>query len=201
MRRYATQERLHSHAMTVREDERESNMSTAWHISSEWSVEIWFRIEKDQDGYPRSKSWEQLIAWPVVENDRYFSIESIPFFVRGISRGDIVKAKVSENSDVQDGEFFEFDSIVERKGHNTYRILLRKKHPNDPEATEEELLTRGLALEREDDDFFAVDVPPSVNQEEIDHFLIAEAESGRWGLQDGFVLTRDSHSRKGALEK
>jgi len=36
-------------------------------------------IEKDDDGYPQSKSWEQLLAWPVLEMDDYFSIESIPF--------------------------------------------------------------------------------------------------------------------------
>jgi len=162
-------------------------MTGTWHPIYDWSVEIWFRLEKDEDGYPQSKNWEQLLAWPVLESDRCFRIESIPFFVKGISRGDIIKAKVSLNSDVQESEFFEFESIVERGGHNTYRLLLREKHTVDPELTKEELLTKGLALEVDDNDFFAVDVPPSVNQKEIDEFLIAEAESGRWGLEDGFV--------------
>jgi hypothetical protein len=168
-------------------DERRVPMTGTWHPIYDWSVEIWFRLEKDEDGYPKSKDWEQLLAWPVVESDRCFRIESIPFFVKGISRGDIIQAKVSENSEVQQGEFFEFDSIVERGGHNTYRLLLREKHTTDPELTKKELLAKELALEVEDDDFFAVDVPPSVNQREIDNFLMAEAESGRWGLQDGFV--------------
>jgi len=163
------------------------DMTETWNPIYDWSVEVWFRLQKDEDGYPRSKDWEQLVAWPVLESDRCFRIESIPFFVKGIARGDIIKVKVSENSDVQEGEFFEFESIVERGGHNTYRLLLREKQPTDPELTKEELLTKGLALEVEDDDFFAVDVPPSVNQKEIDDFLIAEAESGRWGLEDGFV--------------
>jgi len=162
-------------------------MVGAWHPIYDWSVEIWFRLEKDEDGYPKSKNWEQLLAWPILESDRCFCIESIPFFVKGISRGDIIRANVSENSEVQEGEFFEFESIVERGGHNTYRLLLREKHTNDPELTKEELLAKGLTLEVEDDDFFSVDVPPSLNQKEIDDFLIAEAESGRWGLEDGFV--------------
>jgi len=162
-------------------------MAQKWEIIFDWSVEIWFRIEKDEDGYPRSKNWEQLLAWPVRESDRCFCIESIPFFVKGISRGDFVQAKLSENSEVQEGEFFEFESIAERSGHNTYRLLLREKHSDDPELTQKELLEKGLLLEIEDDDFFAVDVPPSVNQKEIDDYLIVEAESGRWGLQDGFV--------------
>lgn len=41
--------------------------------------------------------------------------------------------------------------------------------------------------------FFAVDVPPSVNQNEIDEYLIGEAESGRWGLEDGFVASNASN--------
>jgi len=63
--------------------------------------------------------------------------------VRGIARGDIIKAKVSENSEVQEGEFFEFESIVERGGHNTYRLLLRENHTTDLGLTKEELLGKG----------------------------------------------------------
>jgi len=159
-------------------------MPETWNTIYDWSVEIWFRIEKDEHGYPTTKNWEQLLAWPLRESERCFRLESIPFFVKGISRGDIVEAKVSENSEVQQGEFFEFERIVERGGHNTYRILLNEK---DAGLTRQELLAKGLALEIEDDDFFAIDVPPELDQKEIDKFLISEAESGRWGLQDGFV--------------
>lgn len=167
-------------------------MAQTWNVIYDWSVEIWFRIEKDEDGYPRSKDWEQLLAWPVLESDRCFSIESIPFFVKGISRRDIVRAKVSENSEVQEGEFFEFESIVERGGHNTYRILLRNYVSSDPELIKKELLAKGLAFEVEDDDFFAIDVPPTVNQKDIDDYLIRGAESGRWGLEDGSVQNLSS---------
>jgi uncharacterized protein DUF4265 len=169
-------------------------MERNWEIVFDWSVEVWFQIEKDKDGYPRSKSWEQLLAFPVLENNEYFSIESIPFFVKGVSRGDIVRAKVAQNSEVQEGEFFEFERVVERGGHNTYRILLRDKRPNDPEFTEKELLEKGLAIEVNDGDFLAIDVPPSVNQKEIDDYLISESRSGRWGLQDGFLSSVRTNS-------
>ena len=159
----------------------------SWTTIYDWSVEVWFRIEKDEDEYPSSKNWEQLLAWPVLESDRCFRLESIPFFVKGVSRADIIEAKVSENSEVQEGEFFEFERVVERGGHNTYRILLRENRPNDPALTKQELLGRGLALEIEGDDFFSIDVPPNVDQKEIDEFLISESESGRWGLDHGFV--------------
>ena len=76
-------------------------MPSTWQVIYDWSVEIWFRPEKDENGHPKSKKWEQLLAWPVLESDRCFCIESIPFFVKGISRGDSIKAKLSENSEVQ----------------------------------------------------------------------------------------------------
>jgi hypothetical protein len=165
------------------------DMAQEWKVLNDWSVEIWFLIEKDDEGYPQSKKWEKLFAWPVLERDDYFSIESIPFFVKGISRGDIVRAVVSINSEVQEGKFFQFESVVNRGGHNTYRLLLCDKQPHDPEFTENELIQKGLAVEVEDDDFFAIDVPPSVDQKEIDAYLISQSESGRWGLQDGYLFS------------
>jgi len=163
-------------------------MGRSWEILFDWKVEIWFQIEKDKDGYPWSKEWEQLLAWPVLEREDYFSIESIPFFVNSISRGDIVRAKVTSNSEVQEGEFFEFDSVVARGGHNSYRILLRGKRPKT-EVTKKELLNKGLALEIEHGNFFAIDVPPSVNQKEINDYLVSGSRSDRWGLQDGHLST------------
>jgi hypothetical protein len=162
-------------------------MKQKWETVGEYSVEIWFRIEKDRDGYPTSKNWEQLLARPLLERDDYFQIESIPFFLKNISRGDIVRAKTVTNTEIQESEVFEFDGVLDRGGHNTYRLLLRKKHADDPQFTEKELLGKGLAVEEQYGDFFALDVPPSVDQQAIDAYLVAESESGRWELQDGYL--------------
>jgi hypothetical protein len=112
-----------------------------------YSVEIWFRIEKDKEGYPKSKEWEQLLARPVLERDDYFEIESIPFYLKNVSRGDIVKVKTTQNSEIQEQEIFEFDSVVDRGGHNTYRLLIKQESPGDLEFTQDELLKKGLAVE------------------------------------------------------
>jgi Domain of unknown function (DUF4265) len=162
-------------------------MKPEWEVVGDYSVEIWFRIQKDKDGYPESKEWEQLLARPVIERDDYFRIESIPFYLKNVSRGDIVAAKAPESSDIQDEKGFEFGSVVDRGGHNTYRLLLRKKRPDDPEFTESELLDKGLGVETEYGDFFAIDVPPSVDQPAIDDYLVAESKSGRWEMQDGYL--------------
>jgi hypothetical protein len=156
--------------------------------AGDYSVEIWFPIEKDKDGYPHSKNWEQLLARPLIERDDYFQIESIPFFLKNVSLGDIVRAKTVTNAEIQeDSEVFEFDTVLDRGGHNTYRLLLKKKHPDDPQFTENELLKKGLAVEEQDGDFLAVDVPPSVDQKAIDDYLVAERMSGRWEVQDGYL--------------
>ena len=167
-------------------------MMPRWEVSGNYFVEIWFQIEKDKDGYPKSKDWEQLLARPLLERDDYFKIESIPFFLKTISRGDIVRARTVVNSKIQDGEIFEFDTVLEHAGHNTYRLLLRKKHQNDPQFTENELLDKGLAVEQKNGDFFAIDVPPTLDQKAIDDYLIFERETGRWEIQDGYLHTLKS---------
>ncbi len=162
-------------------------MKQKWELAGDYSVEIWFPVDKDQDGYPESKKWEQLLARPLLERDDSFQIESIPFFLKNISCGDIVRAKTVTNSEIQEREVFQFDGVLDRGGHNTYRLLLKKKHADDPHFTESELLKKGLAVEEQHGDFFAVDVSPSVDQKAIDAYLVAESESGRWELQDGYL--------------
>lgn len=165
-------------------------MSEEWKVITDYTVEIWFRIEKDADGYPRSKSWEQLLGHPVTARDDYFQIASVPFFLRNVSCGDIVKARTRVETEVQDGEIFEFDSIVERGGHNTYRLLVKKQ---DASSTMNELQKRGLAVEEESGGLLAVDVPPAVDQHAVDAFLVKEAELGRWQMQDGYLHSIKTH--------
>lgn len=165
-------------------------MPEQWKIITEYTVQIWFRIEKDSDGYPRSQSWEQLLAHPVTARDDYFQIVSIPFFLKNVSRGDIVKARTIVETEIQDEEIFEFDSIIERGGHNTYRLLVKKE---DSGGIVKELREKGLAVEEESGGLLAVDVPPSLDQHGIDAFLVKESESGRWQMQDGFLRTIKTH--------
>lgn len=148
-------------------------------------VEIWFPIEKDEQGYPESKDWEQLLARPTNSVDE-FEIESVPFYLKNVSRGDIVKTKIV---DAADGQIFQFDGVVEHRGHNTYRLLIRKKRDDDPDFTIKELISRGLAVEEQNGNFLAVDVPPSQDQSQTDDFLVAETDSGRWEMQDGYLHT------------
>lgn len=53
-------------------------MKHKWELAGDYSVEIWFRIEKNKRGYPTSKEWEQLLGRPLLEgrlfSDRKYSV-------------------------------------------------------------------------------------------------------------------------------
>jgi hypothetical protein len=137
-------------------------------------VEVWFKIEKDADGYPESKGWEGL--WTEQGNGVY-AIKSVPFYLKNVSVGDEVEAA--------EGEFLEFQKVVARAGHNTYRLLLSESHRSKLREIAKELEDLGLTVETEIGMLLAVDVPPSVDQEYVDTFLVKGREQGRWGVQDG----------------
>jgi len=155
----------------------------------EYFVEIWFEIEKDADGYPKSTTWEALLARPTANIDR-FVLESVPFYLRNVSRGDLVRAKMVPE---EGGHLFEFDGVIERGGHNTYRLLLPKRQSKKADSTVKELQSRGLTVEEEHGILLAVDVPPSVDQQAIDEYLVAECHAGRWDMQDGYLQTIRTH--------
>ncbi|MEO6394168.1 MAG: DUF4265 domain-containing protein [Pyrinomonadaceae bacterium] len=156
-------------------------------VYGDYYVEIWFPVEPDSDGFPSDIRWEQLMASPVVEDENFFQLESIPFYLKNVSRGDIVEALERPGNELDGVSRFEFEKVICRGGHNTYRLLLKMTHVDDPSYTENELLSLGLCVESQFGDFFAVDVPNSVDQGAIDAFLISGVKSERWGMQDGFI--------------
>jgi hypothetical protein len=140
-------------------------------------IEVWFPIEKDADGYPESKSWEGMLSRAT---SRGFVLESIPFYLKNVSKGDLVAA--------QEGDFLRFSHVVERGGHNTYRLLMDEASEPEVERARTELELRGLSVERNEAGILlAVDVPPSVAQQDIDAYLIANKAAGRWQMQDGYL--------------
>jgi hypothetical protein len=140
-------------------------------------VEIWFWIEKDADGYPESKSWEGM--WSRVTSQG-FLVESVPFYLKNVSRGDLVAA--------EEGVFQRFSHVIERGGHNTYRLLMDGASEDEAERAISELEARGLTVEKNEAGILlAVDVPPTVAQQEIDADLMSNTTAGRWQMQDGYL--------------
>lgn len=144
------------------------------------SREIWFRIEKDSSGYPRSADWETLAA-EVVKNG--FKLTSIPFFIKNVSWGDVVNV-LDPNSDV-----LEFSQVAERSNHSTLRLLLSEDEEEHSKDVVKELEALGYLVDSDSDDFLAISIPPNLLlSEELDR-LVAEREKGRWQIQAGFLAS------------
>jgi Domain of unknown function (DUF4265) len=139
--------------------------------------EVWFLIEKDEDGYPESRTWEGMWARPIKDA---FEILSVPFYLKNVSRGDVV--------DANQGDFLKFSDVRSRGGHNTYRLLMENGSHDEVETALTQLRSKALVVElNEAGILIAVDVPPSIDQQEIDAYLLSEKEAGRWQVQDGYL--------------
>jgi hypothetical protein len=141
------------------------------------SVEVWFQIEKDEDGYPRSKDWEGLLCTCLDSTDQ-FRVESIPLYVRGVAVNDVVSASVADS-----GSYYRFDRLISRGGHSTYRLFA----DNSPDAVVRELEALGCGVETAAGGrLLAIDVPPNVNAQ-LRAFLFEGRRAKRWDLQEASV--------------
>jgi Domain of unknown function (DUF4265) len=143
------------------------------------NVKVIFRLEQDEDGYP-PEDVESL--WGVRRADGV-AIDNVPWFVKGVSLGDVVSVVQAP-----DGAF-EFERVVRRSGHSTYRILLLNPAVHGVERTIEELTAMGLAVE-EDAGLLAVDVPPTVSLDSFRKHLLVGVRSGRWEAEEGHSADR-----------
>ena len=152
-------------------------MSKAKKTAENHMVEIWFAIEKDQDGYPESKDWEALLCSCLGSPDE-FEVKSIPFYVKGVALGDIVSAVEAEEG------YYKFGRMISRGGHTTYRLFVKKS----PEVVEKELERLGCSVElTAGNKLVAVDAPPD-RKHQIREYLFKGLRDGRWELQEASNL-------------
>jgi len=138
-------------------------------------VEIWFRIQKDEDGFPESKDWEALLC-SCVRFPNQFQVKSVPFYVKGIAVADIVS--VTETNE----GYYEFEGVISRGGHIAYRLFVEKA----PWMVEQELENLGCAVETTaNNKLLAVDIPSDRVNQVRDH-LLKGLQSGRWELQEAY---------------
>ena len=140
-------------------------------------VEIWFKLVKSADGYPESQDWEELWARPVGESYR---LESTPFFENRVSKGDLVVATL------QGDGFLQFERVVERGRHSTFRALIDVERVS-VESVSKELKRLGAECEVTLDNLVAIDVSEEA-MKVVEDFLVSGKDDGRWGLQDGFIF-------------
>jgi hypothetical protein len=111
-----------------------------------------------------------------------------PFFARGISYCDVVKASAFDNDFILD-----FKEVVQRGGHSTYMLLFEATEPrfssywNMLEKCGCSYESTRIKLSMGQRVLYSVDVPPSADIYEISEILERGESDGVWIFQEGYA--------------
>jgi hypothetical protein len=140
-------------------------------------IRIWISIEKDEIGYPESQDWEDL--WGRAASGGQVIIESVPFFAKGIARGDKVVVARSEAG------LLAVNAVVERGGHSTFRIWLPEGLVPSADQLVGNLERIGAVVEVTLERLLAIDAAPE-HESAIWDYLQGGLQQGMCGLQVGY---------------
>jgi len=144
--------------------------------------EIWFRLEKDADGYP-PREWEGLKSEPTGKPDVY-RIKCSPFFARDIAYDDEVLTVKAE-----DGDYLIFKAVSKRSGYSTIRLWIPENE--SAAVVMDSLIERACLVESASNlgrRLITIAVPPSTF-EDVDSFISVQRETRHWGVQDGYIAS------------
>ena len=135
---------------------------------------ITFELDQDENGYPPDK-WESL--WASDEGEGLYRVDNIPFYVYGISSGDLISAKDD------DGELI-FTKLVQPSSNTVFRLYVSDA------AAMQTIRDRFQALGCESElsnlpKLVAVEVPGNVSFAPVAAFLEQGEESGQWKYDEG----------------
>lgn len=140
------------------------------------AAKVAFHLVQDADGYPPA-DWEHLWAHRVGES--LFVLDNIPFFVRGVSLGDLVSVEHT-------GGLNQFREVVQPSGHSTLRVILFDT--NLASGLRAKLKELGCETELSHlSNLIAVDVPSSKNLAEVRAVLTDGENSGGWEYEEAAV--------------
>ena len=145
-------------------------------MAAENFIKIAFELEQDADGYPPDK-WESL--WALEEKPSLYRVDNIPFYVKGVSSGDVVTAVPNEGQ-------LQFERVVRPSGNSVVRLYV--SDVSDMQATRDSFRELGCESElHSNPKFVAVEIPSSVSGYPVDVLLEAGAKSGRWEYEWGVL--------------
>jgi hypothetical protein len=143
--------------------------------SSSEHVKIVFDLPEEQEGYPPVGS-EGLWALPLAETGT-FVVDNIPFYVRGISSGDVVRAARNEQGELV------FRETVEHSGNSTFRLFVFE--PDQVQAVRDHLRRLGCESELSNvPNLVAVEIPSTVLISGFLDYIVEMAEAGRLEYQE-----------------
>jgi hypothetical protein len=140
-------------------------------------VKVIVLLEQDGEDYP-PVDYEELWTTPLGEG--LYRIENIPFFARGIARGDIVSA--AEDDEEKD---LIFQEVAEPSGHSTIRLIIYNEYAVP--AIVERFLNQGCDAETTYNKLVALDVPPEVSLEDLKAKLDLGYTQGQWDYEEACI--------------
>ena len=154
-------------------------------ITDEEGAKIVFELVQDDDGYPPDR-WERL--WAIrVQGGELYRIDNIPFYVKGISNGDVVAVNSVE------GELV-FSKLITPSLNSVIRLYVMEV--SDVSTARKEFLDLGCESELSNvQKLFALEVPEKVAFGPVASLIRAGVDQGRWEYEVGVLR----HGGSGAL--
>ena len=135
-------------------------------------VEVTFQLTPERLPVRTESMWAQQVGSDL------FVLRNSPFHVDGVSFLDTVRAELR-------GPEWCFVEVCARSGHSTFRVFLAGRSLREPrERVYEPLKRLGCIIERADDRWAAIDVPPSTDIQAVVMALRRGEREGRWEYED-----------------
>jgi len=137
-------------------------------------VKIAFELPKDD---PSPHGIETV--WAEALGMERYRLDNSPFYMYGVSYGDVVLAKVAHGQLV-------FAGVAERGGHSTYRIFLTKKFGEEDFKKHWKPFEKlGCAYEVATKRLIVIDVPPEADIYKVYKLLEDGEAAGVWDFEEG----------------
>ena len=140
---------------------------------TEPNAKVLFRVDDGEGGADVETLWAYDLG-----SDEY-KLDNMPYYAYGISCDDIVLAPFDE-----DEQFPTFQRVVSKSGNRTIRIIFDTpfQSGNESEALASRLAAIGCDFEGANKKYLVINIPPSVELNEVAEKLIAAGVS--WEYAD-----------------
>jgi hypothetical protein len=139
-------------------------------------VRVLFHLDREnQQGFKTESVWAVRI------DSKALRVANSPFFVFGVSAEDVITAR-----DI--GGVLEFDRLLSKAGHSTYRVFLQQRRTIQSAPFREywkPISALGATFEKANGRFISVDIPPGKNIHAIYELLEKGERDGIWAFEEG----------------
>ncbi|MGC2658680.1 MAG: DUF4265 domain-containing protein [Bryobacteraceae bacterium] len=145
-------------------------------MADEKYKKIVFELQQDEEGYPPDKS-ESL--WAFEKQPGLYCVDNIPFYVKGISSGDVISAEEKRDQ-------LWFKNLIVPSSNSVFRLYI--SDIADVQVARDEFRALGCETELSNlPKLVAVEVPDKVNFEPVGNLLRLGADRGRWEYEEGVL--------------